>query len=419
MKDSDVNLRGNDRTEYQRLKTFRMEMDYIMRGLDKKVGAINRQQKAAKGMPANHNQVCKVLEKAKGDFVETLDTLLTGEPSKKSVSFLNRYIAAYICLFQGHRPGVASKVTIDEVMSAYRSEPVIGDDGKSCRVVSVGKHKTDLQYQAFIVLDPNWTCYFRTYSHYVREVVRHRTGSKSKEFLLQFDGKPFDRVSQGIAKPQEKYGAKKYTASDSRKAIETYMQGQSAESREMMAHFLCHSEKVRDQHYTRAPAMGATRMLRTLNALNRFHRQGESNAIPDFPLQDLPAPTVPVTPQKSSPRPSTPSTSTPAPLASPERTPQRTKVERILKSLIEKAGGLKTHIVIPTPTEIVTMEQERGRTCKPKMAQEMNRKLRHLRDMALVQDTADRLLRREARRLRTSVEKLNALPEVSRGRPEV
>jgi hypothetical protein len=70
--------------------------------------------------------------------------------------------------------------------------------------------------------------------------------------LLQYDGKPYLRVVQGLSHAQDRMNVKpKVTISDARKSIETSSLKMPSEQRKGLADYLCHSEGTRDKVYNK------------------------------------------------------------------------------------------------------------------------------------------------------------------------
>ena len=80
-----------------------------------------------------------------------------------------------------------------------------------------------MQYVARVVLNESVASFVADYIKYVRQPIMSRTNTASKNVLLQYDGKPFDRVGQALGEAQERLRmTKTISISDARKTHETF-----------------------------------------------------------------------------------------------------------------------------------------------------------------------------------------------------
>ncbi|KAH3829263.1 hypothetical protein DPMN_131258 [Dreissena polymorpha] len=75
-----------------------------------------------------------------------------------------------------------------------------------------------------IALNPYWTKMFDFYYGYIRASIFKKKNMTHEFFFIQYDGKPFKKVSDGIVKLQKQYKVAKITSGTARIAIQTYTQ---------------------------------------------------------------------------------------------------------------------------------------------------------------------------------------------------
>lgn len=104
---------------------------------------------------------------------------------------INRYLAAEICLRQGHRQGVVMHFYVDQYKASLENpEYQITDKntGEKVLVVAVHEHKTAKQYSGKIVLRSYLQIFIERYIRTIRLDLVLNTQSKSPHPLLQSDG---------------------------------------------------------------------------------------------------------------------------------------------------------------------------------------------------------------------------------------
>lgn len=120
--------------------------------------------------------------------------------------------------------GVATNMTAEEYNVTTLNPETSG------HIVITAKHKTDVTYDAVVVLNDYWTKLFAMYFRYVWENIEQRAKTTKPNFLLTYNRKPSTNVLEGIWRLQSKFGQENHTPGDARKASKTYAQGQENEN---------------------------------------------------------------------------------------------------------------------------------------------------------------------------------------------
>ena len=460
MGDSARNLRSRDRAEFDRLKAFRQELNLHQRGLEQKAKAFDRERQSSFQNPPNFRQCTAVLDTARPHFEKLLGDAAKRTLNRGEVAYVNRYMSAYMCLFCGERPAVATNMTANEYLQGKRSSIHVEND-QQYMVIHVSQHKTETRYAARVVLDLYWMNAFQRYHLDVRSQILNRTHSQAENFLLQFDGKVFSCVSDGIVKLQKQFGLPHYTASHSRVAIETYMMYQATDIRKALADFMCHSENVRDSHYLRKPLKETVSVFRCLQYLHAYNDPGTNtaansipprfvqglNMIPEPALFDLNLPSVPqpvpqpvrkckpsatatapapdanpgqdqtaALPQpekgKKRAKPKPKVTSPASSAGSPELTPRREKAETVVRIACEEQGCSLEDLKVPKPKDMVKMLENAGSLCKDEDREKISRIVRHMKSNAIAKVIGQKLLCMEAARQQCEIYQLVDLPAI-------
>ncbi|XP_045214432.2 uncharacterized protein LOC123564728 [Mercenaria mercenaria] len=249
LNDDCINLKQDDRGEYDRVKAIKYKFGLIFKQLEKEARDRQRQKKATELNPATPYEVQTVLRVAKPTFEKSMEACKQRVLSKVELAEVNRYIAAFVCLAQGNWPSMVTNVTAAEYHTATSQAPIV-KQGQKYWVVMVGKHKTALQYDANIVLDEYWKEKFQSYNKYIRQQRVQAKNTENDNFILQHDGQPFVKVSHGLTQLHRKYKLHpEYTANDARKSFETYSSRFNKELRKDISNYLAHSEHVANTHY--------------------------------------------------------------------------------------------------------------------------------------------------------------------------
>lgn len=99
---------------------------------------------------------------------------------------INRYLAAEICLRQGHRQGVVMHFYVDQYKASLENpEYQIADKntGEKVIVVPVHEHKTAKQYSGKIVLRSYLQNFIERYIRHIRLDIVLKTQNKSPNML--------------------------------------------------------------------------------------------------------------------------------------------------------------------------------------------------------------------------------------------
>ncbi|KAH3859566.1 hypothetical protein DPMN_102383 [Dreissena polymorpha] len=411
--DMDLLLVSNDHAEFNRLSCLQIHIANSRSGLDSGVFELHKRQMNSKPMPPTPAEVKRVLAVAKDDFDRAMDELRKKKDdsglilTKTRVSFINRYITAYLCLGQGIRVGAAENMHGSEFQAAYNVERTLSDDGIPHIVVHVANHKTNVTQDCRIALDSYWTEIFYLYFRYVRTIIFRLKNATHPYFFTQHDGRHYKKVSDGIEKLQKQYGVPKITSSTARCAWETWVERRPEAERKLVADHLCHSAEVAKSHYKHGFAKTTVDALRAFRAIeadlgvggkgNRVSVTVDAAVAHSVP-RSVATTSVDVTPVAEQEVP--PSTATPPKAVLPKspKTPKDIKVERIMDQLKEKVAGDIADVTIPTPTQLIDMEKAAGRKMSPDDAATIQRSLRTMRDNALAENMAIRLLKNEKKR---------------------
>jgi len=175
--------------------------------------------------PPKPDKVLEVVDKFRDRAFQTrLEYKSSNVPMyQRDVAFLNRYLCATVCLGMAQRSGVMSNLLAAEYSKCVADGKEHRDEnGERFYVITVAHHKTVEQFSANIVLDDDLADLFMKYNKYIRQRIMQKTRSTCPCFLIQWDGKQFVKVTDGIRKLQVEAGLPEITSTMARRSFETY-----------------------------------------------------------------------------------------------------------------------------------------------------------------------------------------------------
>ena len=168
-------------------------------------------------------EICEVLRVAKKRCQQPPRTCRDQRTEQKS-SMQDKYLSSIILLDLAYRPSSVEGLThrlVEHCMAHNRSKTSAGNEAVS---INSASHKTSESYTARFVLSGYSLDFFERYAKFVRPIIVQRNSFISKAFLLQVDGKHFDRISEAPGKLQAEYNLPHWMNNDARISYETYVQ---------------------------------------------------------------------------------------------------------------------------------------------------------------------------------------------------
>ena len=209
------------------------------------------------------SSIHSMLDMFHGDATEEMQNLIRSPRllNRDLVAHMNRYIAAEICLGQGHRPSVVENWTVQRYTGA-RTNPQCNVDvnGEECIVCPVPEQKTGKQNTVQLVLRPRVAEFLKLYFIHVRDPVVQKSNSQFENILLQFDGKPFIKISKGLTDLQRKRKIPNpISVSMAKKSIERHLSSSGYYEKTLRRKLLRRSELSSDTVYWKVNSFGGTK----------------------------------------------------------------------------------------------------------------------------------------------------------------
>ena len=240
------------RQMYRRLKFLQADVEHTGTRVSSRGDEQRRQAKVMKAKPPTPWEVTAVLRsQAKDDVAKLLNDAKEGvHLNRDQTAKVNRFLACIITLGQANRPSACEGLTVELVEQGLTQniwkDPKTGEEAVC---IKSDDHKTAERYTVQIILKGYTLEFFKKYAHYVRPQIVKKRGATSKGFLLQKDGKAFDKASEAPTKLQAQYNLPAINNNDARDSYETYVQNCDERETKRMADILWQTPAVRDKNY--------------------------------------------------------------------------------------------------------------------------------------------------------------------------
>lgn len=199
------------------------------------------------------------------------------------------YLAAKIIYLNGQRPGVVTKMTVNEFKAKEE------EDGEY--VIKVMDHKTTGSFgPAEVVVSIDLYQMMEQYFEHIRNNITPQNEMYENRFFLTNTGNEFTKVSERMKEVAASFGLTLPMSGTSRKVVatEAYKYEDNIIVRKMQRH-MCHSSTTCEQFYQQTSNDAAVSSKRTIERLikSRYFTEGETNTLlREYPLDESITPSL-------------------------------------------------------------------------------------------------------------------------------